>query len=113
MIAVAARHVGFDVIYSGIRLTPEEIAQAAVEENADLIAMSILSGSHLELVAQVMETLAKHKASDEIPLVVGGIIPDSDFQKLKDLGVRHIFTPKDYDLVEIMEKNLEIAEQFA
>ncbi len=113
MVAVAARHVGFDVIYSGIRLTPEEIARAAVEENADLIAMSILSGSHLELVEQLMKTLVKYKAEKEIPLVVGGIIPESDFARLKALGVQHIFTPKDYDLIAIMEKNLEIAEAFA
>lgn len=113
MIAVAARHVGFDVIYSGIRLTPEEIARAAVEENADLIAMSILSGSHLELVDQLMKTLVKYKAEKEIPLVVGGIIPESDFPRLKEMGAQHIFTPKDYDLVAIMEKNLEIAEKFA
>jgi (2R)-ethylmalonyl-CoA mutase len=113
MVAVAARHVGFDVIYSGIRLTPEEIARAAVEENADLIAMSILSGSHVELVDQLMKTLVKYKAEKEIPLVVGGIIPESDFEKLKSLGVQHIFTPKDYDLIAIMEKNLEIAEAFA
>jgi (2R)-ethylmalonyl-CoA mutase len=113
MVAVAARHVGFDVIYSGIRLTPEEIARAAVEENADLIAMSILSGSHLELVDQLMKTLVKYKADKEIPLVVGGIIPESDFARLKALGVQHIFTPKDYDLIAIMEKNLEIAEAFA
>ncbi|AFM10940.1 protein meaA [Turneriella parva] len=113
MVAVAARHVGFDVIYSGIRLTPEEIARAAVEENADLIAMSILSGSHVELVDQLMKTLVKYKAEKEIPLVVGGIIPESDFGTLKSLGVQHIFTPKDYDLIAIMEKNLEIAEAFA
>ncbi|MCX7632911.1 MAG: protein meaA [Turneriella sp.] len=113
MVAVAARHVGFDVIYSGIRLTPEEIARAAVEENADLVAMSILSGSHLELVDQLMRTLVQYKADKEIPLVVGGIIPESDFPRLYQMGVQHIFTPKDYDLVAIMEKNLEIAEQFA
>ena len=113
MIAVAARHVGFDVIYSGIRLTPEEIARAAVEENADLVSMSILSGSHLELVDQLMKTLAKHKADKDIPLVVGGIIPESDFAALTKLGAQHIFTPKDYDLVAIMEKSLEIAGKFA
>ncbi|MBX3721935.1 MAG: protein meaA [Turneriella sp.] len=113
MIAVAARHVGFDVIYSGIRLTPEEIARAAVEENADLIAMSILSGSHIELVDQLMKTLIKYKAEKEIPLVIGGIIPESDFPRLREMGAQHIFTPKDYDLVGIMEKNLEIAEKFA
>jgi len=113
MVAVAARHVGFDVIYSGIRLTPEEIARAAVEENADIIAMSILSGSHLELVEQLMKTLVQYKAEKEIPLVVGGIIPESDFSKLKQMGAQHIFTPKDYDLVGIMETNLEIADRFA
>jgi len=113
MIAVAARHVGFDVIYSGIRLTPEEIARAAVEENADVVSMSILSGSHLELVEQLMNTLIKHKAEKDIPLLVGGIIPESDFAALKKLGAQHIFTPKDYDLVAIMEKSLEIAEKFA
>ena len=113
MIAVSARHVGFDVIYSGIRLTPEEIARAAVEENADLIAMSILSGSHLELVDQLMKTLVKFKADKEIPLVVGGIIPESDFASLRKLGAQHVFTPKDYDLVAIMEKSLEIAGKFA
>ena len=103
----------FSVGWSGIRLTPEEIARAAVEENADLIAMSILSGSHVELVDQLMQTLTKFKAEKEIPLVVGGIIPESDFAALKKLGAQHIFTPKDYDLVGIMEKNLEIAEKFA
>jgi (2R)-ethylmalonyl-CoA mutase len=113
MVAVAARHVGFDVIYSGIRLTPEEIGRAAVEENADLVSMSILSGSHLELVEALMKTLKQHKADKEIPLVVGGIIPESDFARLKELGAQHIFTPKDYDLVAIMETNLEIAEKFA
>ncbi|HRP69337.1 MAG TPA: cobalamin-dependent protein, partial [Turneriella sp.] len=72
---VAARHVGFDVIYSGIRLTPEEIALAAVEENADLLALSILSGSHIELIEQLMQHLKKHHADKEIPVAVGGIIP--------------------------------------
>lgn len=113
MVAVAARHVGFDVIYSGIRLTPEEIANAAIEENADLVSMSILSGSHVELVNQLVELLKKHKADKEIPLVVGGIIPESDFEKLKGMGVQHIFTPKDFDLIAVMETNLAIAERFA
>jgi len=113
MVAVAARHVGFDVIYSGIRLTPEEIALAAVEENADLLAMSILSGSHIELMEQLMATLKKYKADKEIPVVLGGIIPEGDFKRLKELGAQHIFTPKDYDLITIMETNLEIAEKFA
>jgi len=113
MVAVAARHVGFDVIYSGIRLTPEEIARAAVEENADLVSMSILSGSHLELTEELVKTLAKHKADKEIPLVVGGIIPESDFARLKELGAQQIFTPKDYDLIATMEICLDIAERFA
>ena len=64
-------------------------------------------------VDQLMKTLVKYKAEKEIPLVVGGIIPESDFPRLKEMGAQHIFTPKDYDLVGIMEKNLEIAEKFA
>ncbi len=113
MIAVAARHAGFDVIYSGIRLTPEEIVQTAVEENADLVGLSILSGSHKEIVKQVMSELQKYGAAEHIPVVVGGIIPESDFHELQKAGVEHIFTPKDFDLIAVMEKNLSIAKQFA
>ncbi|PKA25083.1 protein meaA [Leptospira sp. mixed culture ATI2-C-A1] len=106
MIAVSAKHSGFDVIYSGIRLSPEEIVQSAVEENANVIGLSILSGSHKEIVKQLFDELAHYKA--KIPVVIGGIIPESDFEELKKMGIREIFTPKDYDLMSIMEKIIDI-----
>lgn len=109
MIAVAARHSGFDVIYSGIRLTPEEIVQSAVDENADIIGVSILSGSHLELATQIMDRL-KQAGAGRIPVVFGGIIPRADFATLEGIGIRRIFTPADYQLVEIIERIMEILE---
>ncbi|MDI7236392.1 methylmalonyl-CoA mutase family protein [Leptospira santarosai] len=109
MIAVSAKHAGFDVIYSGIRLTPEEIVQTAVEENADVIGVSILSGSHLELAEQIFNELKHYKA--DIPVVFGGIIPSSDFDALTQLGVKAIFTPKDYDLMDVMERIIDIISQ--
>jgi (2R)-ethylmalonyl-CoA mutase len=108
MIAIAARHAGFDVIYSGIRLTSQEIVQSAVEENADVIGISILSGSHIEIAEQMKEELIHYKAFDNIPVVFGGIIPESDFETLKSVGVREIFTPKDFDLMQIMEKIIDL-----
>lgn len=106
MIAVSAKHSGFDVIYSGIRLSPEEIVQSAVEENANVIGLSILSGSHKEIVKQLFDELTHYKA--KIPVVIGGIIPESDFEELRAMGIREIFTPKDYDLMSIMEKIIDI-----
>ncbi|TGM45600.1 protein meaA [Leptospira vanthielii] len=106
MIAVSAKHSGFDVIYSGIRLSPEEIVQSAVEENANVIGLSILSGSHKEIVKQLFDELAHYKA--KIPVVIGGIIPESDFEELRAMGIREIFTPKDYDLMSIMNKIIDI-----
>ncbi|EQA36068.1 methylmalonyl-CoA mutase [Leptospira inadai serovar Lyme str. 10] len=106
MIAVSAKHAGFDVIYSGIRLTPEDIVQSAVEENANVIGVSILSGSHVELARQIFEELKHYKA--DIPVVFGGIIPQSDFEALTKIGVKAIFTPKDYDLMDVMERIIDI-----
>jgi (2R)-ethylmalonyl-CoA mutase len=111
VIAVAARHAGFDVIYSGIRLTPEEIVQSAVEEHADLIGVSILSGSHLELAEQLMEQLRVAGAAEAIPVVFGGIIPRGDFAALAERGVQHVFTPSDYQLIEVMERIMNVIEQ--
>lgn len=111
VIAVAARHCGFDVIYSGIRLTPGEIVQSALEEAADVIGVSILSGSHLELADQIMEALEAAGADDAIPVVFGGIIPKPDHQKLIDRGVRRVFTPSDFDLTELMSKLLDVVEE--
>jgi (2R)-ethylmalonyl-CoA mutase len=111
MIAVAARHCGFDVIYSGIRLTPQEIVHTAVEENADIIGVSILSGSHKELTQQIVDELKKLNAFNEIPVVVGGIIPQQDFDVLISMGVKRVFTPSDYQLIEIMEKIMDTIEE--
>ena len=102
MIAIAAKHAGFDVVYSGIRLTPQEIVQSAVEENADVIGISILSGSHMEIANQIMEELRHYKAENHSPVVFGGIIPEADYEGLKKVGVKAIFTPKDFDLMKIM-----------
>lgn len=108
MIAIAARHAGFDVIYSGIRLTPQEIVQSAVEENADVIGISILSGSHKEIAEQIKEELIHYKAFEHIPVIFGGIIPESDFDALRTIGIKDIFTPKDFDLMQIMDKIIDL-----
>lgn len=113
MIAVSARHVGFDVIYSGIRLTIDEIIASAIEENADVIGLSILSGSHLELAKQALVALEKADAKDEIPMIIGGIIPQDDFAPLRELGVQAIFTPADYSLTDVMDRILTVVEKRA
>jgi (2R)-ethylmalonyl-CoA mutase len=107
-IAVRARDVGMEVIYQGIRLTPEEIVASAVQEDVDLIGLSILSGSHRELVPRVVELL--REAGVEAPVIVGGIIPPADARRLADAGVARVYTPKDFDLNRIM---IEIAELVA
>ncbi|WP_344046448.1 protein meaA [Nocardioides panacihumi] len=100
-IAVRARDAGFEVIYQGIRLTPEQIVSAAVAEDVHLVGLSILSGSHMELVPDVLEGL-RAAGLDDVPVIVGGIIPDSDARRLKELGVAAVYTPKDFGLTEIM-----------
>lgn len=111
MIAIAAKHAGFDVIYSGIRLTPEEIVQSAVEENADIIGISILSGSHKEIAEQIFSELDHYKARSNIPVVFGGIIPEADFDILKGIGIKEVFTPKDHDLMEVMDKVIDTIQK--
>ena len=93
-IAVRARDAGFEVVYQGIRLTPAQIVAAAVEEDVDVVGLSILSGSHLELVPMVLNGLREAGLGD-VPVVVGGIIPDSDAETLRAAGVAAVFTPKD------------------
>ncbi len=100
-VAVRARDAGFEVIYQGIRLTPEQIVAAAVAEDVNCVGLSILSGSHMELVPAVLDGLREAGLTD-VPVIVGGIIPDSDGKKLKELGVAAVFTPKDFGLTEIM-----------
>lgn len=110
MISVAARHVGFDVIYAGIRLSAEEIVEAAVEDSADVIGASVLSGSHLELARQIMTLLREDGAEDDISVVFGGIIPAADGRTLQEMGIAKVFTPSDYDLMGIMEGIVSLIE---
>ena len=105
-IAVRARDAGFEVVYQGIRLTPAQIVSAAVEEDVDVVGLSILSGSHLELVPMVLEGLRSAGLAD-VPVVVGGIIPEADERTLLEWGVAAVFTPKDYDATAIMAKVLD------
>jgi (2R)-ethylmalonyl-CoA mutase len=100
-VAVRARDAGFEVVYQGIRLTPEQIVAAAVAEDVHCVGLSILSGSHMELVPAVLDGLKAQGLAD-LPVVVGGIIPSGDAARLKDLGVAAVFTPKDFGLTEIM-----------
>ena len=106
-IAVAARDSGMEVVYSGIRLTPEQIAASARDEDPDVIGLSILSGSHLDLVPDVLAHL--QKMGVDAPVVVGGIIPEDDRQRLIDLGVAAIYTPKDFQIAKIMRDVAELA----
>jgi (2R)-ethylmalonyl-CoA mutase len=105
-IAVRARDAGFEVVYQGIRLTPAQIVAAAVEEDVDVVGLSILSGSHLSLVPMVLDGL-RAAGLDDVPVVVGGIIPDSDADTLRTLGVAAVFTPKNYDATAIMARVLD------
>jgi (2R)-ethylmalonyl-CoA mutase len=107
-IAVRARDAGMEVIYQGIRLTPEQIAASAVEEDVDVVGLSILSGSHRELVPETVRLL--REAGVEAPVVVGGIIPAADAKALAEAGVARVYTPKDFDLNRIMG---DIAELLA
>lgn len=100
-VAVRARDAGFEVVYQGIRLTPEQIVAAAVAEDVHCVGLSILSGSHMELVPDVLD-LMKKAGLDDVPVIVGGIIPDSDGKRLIELGVAAVFTPKDFSLTQAM-----------
>ncbi len=105
-IAVRARDVGMEVVYQGIRLTPEQIAASARDEDVDVVGLSILSGSHLELIP---ETLRLLRADDvDVPVVVGGIIPAADAERLREAGVAGVYTPKDFDVNRIMGEIVDI-----
>ena len=106
-IAVAARDAGIEVVYSGIRLTPAQIAASARDEDPDVIGLSILSGSHLELVPEVLRLIRAEGV--DAPLVVGGIVPEDDRAKLAELGVAAIYTPKDFELTRIMDELVTLA----
>ena len=106
-IAVAARDAGMEVVYQGIRLTPEQIARAARDEDVDVVGISILSGSHLELVPEILRLLREEGV--DAPVVVGGIIPDDDRPKLERLGVAAVYTPKDFQLSRMMAEVADLA----
>lgn len=109
-IAVKGRDAGFEIVYEGIRLTPAQIARAAQEEGAHLIGLSVLSGSHLELVEDIQSELSALKI-DNVPVVLGGIIPDDDAQSLIASGVKAVYTPKDVDMNAIMDNMVDVIRQ--
>jgi ethylmalonyl-CoA mutase len=107
-VAVAARDAGMEVVYQGIRLTPEQIAAAARDEDVDVVGISILSGSHMELVPEILRLLGEQGV--DAPVVVGGIIPAEDQAKLESLGVAAVYTPKDFQITRMMEEIAALAE---
>ena len=107
-IAVAARDVGMEVIYQGIRLTPAQIAAVARDEDVDVIGLSVLSGSHLELVPDVLRLV--REAGSTAPVVVGGIIPEADRTTLVAAGVSAVYTPKDFELGRLMADIVDLVE---
>ena len=109
-IAVKGRDAGFEIVYEGIRLTPAQIARAAQEEGVHLIGLSVLSGSHLELVEDINRELDRIGATG-IPLVIGGIIPEEDARQLQQQGLKAVFTPKDVDMNTIMNTMVTIIRE--
>ncbi|HEV2887744.1 MAG TPA: cobalamin B12-binding domain-containing protein [Jatrophihabitans sp.] len=100
-IAVRARDAGFEVVYSGIRLTPAQIVASAVEEDVSVVGLSVLSGSHLSVVPEVLDGM-RAAGLDDVPLVVGGIIPEADAARLISLGVARVFTSKDFEMSAVL-----------
>jgi (2R)-ethylmalonyl-CoA mutase len=106
-IALAARDAGLEVVYEGIRLTPRQIATAALQESVHVVGLSILSGSHVELAREVLARM-REAGLDDIPVVVGGIIPPRDAEVLRGAGVARVYTPKDYELGAIVGDILDL-----
>jgi methylmalonyl-CoA mutase C-terminal domain/subunit len=107
VIARALRDAGMEVIYTGLRQTPEQIVAAALQEDADAIGLSILSGAHMHICPRVMELL-KEKGLDDVLVVVGGIIPDVDVRRLREIGIRGIFLPGSsmQDIITFITENV-------
>jgi len=108
-IAFRARDCGMDIAYEGIRLTPEEIVAGALEQDAHVVGLSILSGSHLPLIEETMQQM-RAKGLSHIPVIVGGIIPEEDAARLKEMGVSQVYTPKDFELNRIMMDIVALVE---
>ena len=110
VIARALRDAGMEVIYTGLRQTPEQVMSAALQEDADVIGLSILSGAHMHICPRLMQLLHE-KGMDDVLVVVGGIIPDGDALILKQMGVARVYTPKDFRITEIMGDVVRLVEQ--
>jgi (2R)-ethylmalonyl-CoA mutase len=109
-IAVRARDAGFEVVYSGIRLTPAQIVASAIEEDVDVVGLSVLSGSHLSVVPDVLDGL-RAAGLDDVPVVVGGIVPDADAARLIELGVARVFTSKDFEMSKVLDGVVDVIRQ--
>ena len=107
VIARACRDAGFEVIYTGLRQTPEQIVNAALQEDADVVGLSVLSGAHMTLCPRIMD-LMKKEGLDDVLVVIGGIIPDQDIPELKQSGIAEVFQPgaSTEDIVEYVRKNV-------
>jgi methylmalonyl-CoA mutase C-terminal domain/subunit len=107
IIARAFRDAGFEVIYTGLRQTPEQVVTAALQEDVDVIGLSVLSGAHMTLCPRIMELMKKEKL-DDVLVLVGGIIPDQDIPKLKQLGVSEVFQPgvSTEDIIDYVRRNV-------
>ena len=107
IIARAFRDAGFEVIYTGLRQTPEQVVTAALQEDVDVIGLSVLSGAHMTLCPRIMELMKKEKL-DDVLVLVGGIIPDQDIAKLKELGVSEVFQPgaSTEDIIDYVRRNV-------
>jgi methylmalonyl-CoA mutase C-terminal domain/subunit len=107
IIARAFRDAGFEVIYTGLRQTPEQVVNAALQEDVDVIGLSVLSGAHLTLCPRIME-LVRQEGLDDVLVVVGGIIPDQDITRLKEDGIREVFLPgaSTADIVQFVTENV-------
>jgi (2R)-ethylmalonyl-CoA mutase len=108
-VAVRARDAGFDVVYEGIRLTPSQIAKSAVDEGVHVVGLSILSGSHMELIPDVLREL--EDAGADVPVIVGGIIPLADEKKLLEQGVARVYTPKDFQVTQMMSNIVDLVAE--
>jgi (2R)-ethylmalonyl-CoA mutase len=108
-VAVRARDAGFDVVYEGIRLTPSQIAKSAVDEGVHVVGLSILSGSHMELIPDVIREL--EEAGVDVPVIVGGIIPVADEKKLLESGVARVYTPKDFQVTQMMSDIVDLVAE--
>ena len=112
ILAFHCRQAGFEVIYTGLQQTPAAIARTASQEAVDLVALSVLSGAHLHIAQGVLKQLSEINCED-IPLVMGGIIPEHDQKSLLQMGVAAVFTPKDSEINKIIERLIEITQEYS